>query len=371
MLLLSNQQSIIVYFYPMKEWLSEWGGDPLIIAGPCSAETYEQLYATAKAVRQQGIRLVRAGVWKPRTRPNNFEGIGEEALHWMDRIRQELDVAFAIEVGNPQHVEFALKHNIEVLWIGARSTVNPFTVQEIADALAGTDKPVLVKNPINPDLSLWLGALERLANRNIPKLGAIHRGFSFFGESRFRNIPAWHLAIELKREMPELPLLCDPSHISGDRNMIQEVSQIALDLNYDGLIIETHPDPVNAWSDAKQQVTPDHLNTILKTLRYPESASEHPEFRNKLDEIRHGIDMADREILEALHRRMQLVDQIGEYKRAHNLAILDLDRWQQIFENRQQWGKQLKLKKSFVRELYKLIHQGSIRRQTKILNKKS
>lgn len=354
----------------MKEWVSEWGSKHLLIAGPCSAETYEQLYTTAKAVREQGIRLVRAGVWKPRTRPNSFEGVGEEALVWMDNIRKELDVAFAIEVGHPQHVELALKHNIEVLWIGARSTVNPFTVQEIADALAGTEKPVLVKNPINPDLALWLGALERLANRNITKLGAIHRGFSSFGESRYRNIPAWHLPIELKREMPDLPLICDPSHISGDRDMIGEISQTALDLNYDGLIIETHPDPVNAWSDARQQVTPAMLGEILSSLRYPEAASLHPEFKNKLEEIRHGIDNADREILEALHRRMQLVDQIGTYKRAHNLAILDLDRWQQIFESRPKWGKHLNLKKSFVRELYKLIHEGSIRRQTKILNSK-
>ncbi|EMR02091.1 bifunctional 3-deoxy-7-phosphoheptulonate synthase/chorismate mutase type II [Cesiribacter andamanensis] len=354
----------------MKDWLNEWGSRPMVIAGPCSAETYEQLYATARAVRAQGIRLVRAGVWKPRTRPNSFEGVGEEALHWMDRIRQELDVAFAIEVGHPQHVELALKHNIEVLWIGARSTVNPFTVQEIADALAGTDRPVLVKNPINPELALWLGALERLANRNIAKLGAIHRGFSYFGESRFRNVPAWHIPIELKREMPDMPLICDPSHISGDRSMIQEISQIALDLDYDGLIIETHPDPVNAWSDARQQVTPASLQEILQNLRYPEAANRHPEFRNRLEEIRHGIDMADREILEALHRRMQLVDQIGQYKRDHNLAILDLDRWAQIFESRPKWGKHLNLKKGFVRELYKLIHQGSIRRQTKILNPK-
>jgi chorismate mutase len=353
----------------MKEWMSQWGRQPLVIAGPCSAETYDQLYTTAKAVRDQGIKLVRAGVWKPRTRPNNFEGVGEEALFWMDDIRKELDVAFAIEVGNPQHVELALKHDIDVLWIGARSTVNPFTVQEIAEALTGTDKPILVKNPINPELALWFGALERLANRNIKNLGAIHRGFSFFGESRYRNVPAWHMAIELKREMPDLPLICDPSHISGDRNMIQEISQVALDLNYDGLIIETHPDPVNAWSDAKQQVNPAMLHDILRSLRYPEAASEHPEYRNKLEEIRHGIDTADREILEALHRRMQLVDQIGEYKRAHNLTVLDLDRWQEILESRQKWGKHLNLKKSFIRDLYMLIHQGSIRRQTKIMNK--
>lgn len=353
-----------------KNWLSAYGSHPLYIAGPCSAETPEQLKATALAVQAQGINLVRAGVWKPRTRPNSFEGVGLEALGWIKEIKEETGLAFAVEVANPQHVEAALKHDVDVLWIGARSTVNPFTVQEIADALEGTDKVVLVKNPINPDLSLWQGAIERLAGRNIEKLGAIHRGFSAFGQNSYRNQPLWQIPIELKRLFPELPMICDPSHIAGDSKMIGELSQIALDLNYDGLMIETHPDPVNAWSDAKQQVTPAQLQEIIANLRMRDPASLHPEFMDKLDEIRNQIDQVDRELLESLHRRMELVTRVGEYKREHNLAILDMDRWNDIFETRPEWGKKLKLKRGFVRDLYKLIHQACIKKQTKILNKK-
>lgn len=353
-----------------SHWIKDYGSYPLYIAGPCSAETKEQLRATALAVQARGIKLVRAGVWKPRTRPNSFEGIGVEALGWIRDIKQETGLAFAIEVANPQHVEAALRHDIDVLWIGARSTVNPFTVQEIADALEGTEKPVLVKNPINPDLQLWLGALERLAGRNIRKLGAIHRGFSSYSKSRYRNQPHWLIPIELKRHFPQLPLICDPSHIAGDSRMIGELCQVALDLNYDGLMIEAHPDPANAWSDARQQVNPDELAHILGSLRKREVASLHPEFMDKMEEIRDQIDQADHDILEALHRRMELVSRIGEYKRDHNLAILDLKRWNEIFESRPIWGKQLSLKKSFVKDLYKLIHQASIRKQTKILNDK-
>lgn len=353
-----------------KNWMNAFGEHPLYIAGPCSAETFQQLRATALAVQKLGIRLVRAGVWKPRTRPNSFEGLGEEALRWIQDIKQETGLAFAVEVANPQHVEAALQYDIDVLWIGARSTVNPFTVQEIADALQGTQKPVLVKNPINPDLSLWMGAFERLAARSIEKLGAIHRGFSHFGQSRYRNLPAWQIPIELQRHMPELPLLCDPSHIAGDSRMIADLSQMALDLNYDGLMIETHPDPANAWSDAKQQLTPAHLGTILRQLHKRDPASQHPEFSDKLDEIRDQIDQADRELLEALHRRMELVDRIGEYKRDNNIAILDLKRWSEVFETRPLWGKSLGLKKSFIKELYKLVHQASIKKQTKLLNDK-
>lgn len=351
------------------DWLAAYGSQPLYIAGPCSAETREQLRATALAVQARGIKLVRAGVWKPRTRPNSFEGIGLEALQWIKEIKQETGLAFAIEVANPQHVEAALKYDIDVIWIGARSTVNPFTVQEIADALESTERPVLVKNPINPDLSLWLGALERLAGRNIRRLGAIHRGFSSYGESRYRNQPHWQIPIELKRQLPQIPLICDPSHIAGDSRMIGDLCQIALNLNYDGLMIETHPDPPNAWSDARQQITPAELETIMGSLRKREAASLHLEFMDKLEEIRDQIDQADRDLLEALHRRMELVGRIGEYKRADNLAILDLKRWNDIFETRPLWGKKLSLKKSFVKKLYKLIHQASIRKQTKILNK--
>ncbi len=353
-----------------KNWTKTYGAHPLYIAGPCSAETFQQLRSTALAVQQLGIRLVRAGVWKPRTRPNSFEGVGIEALRWIQEIKQETGLAFAVEVANPQHVEAALKYDIDVLWIGARSTVNPFTVQEIADALQGTTKPVLVKNPINPDLSLWLGAFERLEGRGIKKLGAIHRGFSHFGESRYRNLPTWQIPIELKRHMPDLPLLCDPSHIAGDSRMIADLSQMALDLDYDGLMIETHPTPEQAWSDAKQQVTPEQLAHILANLRKRDPASRHPEFSDKLEEIRDQIDQSDRELLEALHRRMELVERIGEYKRDKNIAILDLQRWSEVFESRPLWGKKLGLKKSFVKELYKLIHQASIKKQTKILNDK-
>jgi chorismate mutase len=353
-----------------KNWINTYGAHPLYIAGPCSAETFEQLRTTSLAVQRLGIRLVRAGVWKPRTRPNSFEGVGIEALRWIQEIKQETGLAFAIEVANPQHVEAALKHDIDVLWIGARSTVNPFTVQEIADALQGTNKPVLVKNPINPDLSLWLGAFERLAGRGIQQLGAIHRGFSHFGESRYRNLPTWQIPIELKRHMPDLPLLCDPSHIAGDSRMIAELSQMALDLNYDGLMIETHPDPTQAWSDARQQVTPEQLAGIFESLRKRDPASKHPEFSDKLDEIRDQIDQADRELLEALHRRMELVERIGAYKRDKNIAILDLQRWSEVFDTRPQWGKKLGLKKPFVKELYKLVHQASIKKQTKIMNDK-
>ena len=351
-----------------KKWISAYGSDPLYIAGPCSAETPEQLRETALAVQAKGIKLVRAGVWKPRTRPNSFEGVGVDALKWIKDIKEETGLAFAVEVANPAHVEAALKYDIDVLWLGARSTVNPFTVQEIADALEGTDKPVLVKNPINPDLALWIGAIERLAGRNIKKLGAIHRGFSAYGDSRYRNQPLWQIAIEFKQHFPDLPILCDPSHIAGDSKYIQSLSQIALDLNYDGLMIETHPTPSSAWSDAKQQVTPQQLGEIMGSLRKRDAASLHPEFMDKLAEIRHQIDQADREILEAIHRRMELVERVGTYKREHDLAILDMDRWNDVFETRPVWGKKLSLKKSFVKDLFKLLHQASIKKQTKILN---
>ena len=353
-----------------KKWITAYGTEPLYIAGPCSAETPEQLRETALAVKALGINIVRAGVWKPRTRPNSFEGVGPDALKWIQELKQETGLAFAVEVANPQHVEAALKHDIDVLWIGARSTVNPFTVQEIADSLEGTDKPVLVKNPINPDLSLWIGAIERLAGRNIKKLGAIHRGFSAYGDSRFRNQPLWQIPIEFKRHFPDLPILCDPSHIAGDSKYIGHLSQIALDLNYDGLMIETHPTPPQAWSDAKQQVTPQQLSEIMGSLRKRDPASLHPEFSDKLSEMRHQIDQADRDILEAIHRRMELVERVGEYKKEHDLAILDMERWNNVFETRPVWGKKLNLDEPFVKDLFQLLHQASIKEQTNIMNKK-
>lgn len=352
---------------PLESW-SKSTTKPLLIAGPCSAETEEQLFETTQAIFRQGITIIRAGIWKPRTRPNNFEGIGVEGLRWIQNVKKLIPVSFAVEVATPQHVEQALAHDIDILWIGARSTVNPFTVQEIADALRGTNKPVLIKNPINPDLDLWLGAIERINNAGINNIGAIHRGFSSLQKSKYRNMPNWQIPIELKRKMPEIPLICDPSHIAGDRAMIFDLAQRALDLNYDGLMIETHRDPENAWSDAKQQVSPALLKEILQNLQVREAASKDAIFNHQMDEIRDQIDQADRDIIEAIAHRMSLVSKIGEHKKENNITVLQLDRWKEIFKTRKQWGKALLLDKDFVAELYKLIHAASIKKQTGILN---
>ncbi|MCC2547826.1 chorismate mutase [Hymenobacter sp. BT175] len=345
-------------------------GHPLVIAGPCSAETEEQVLATARALKALGaIDLFRSGIWKPRTRPGSFEGVGTMGLRWLQRVRDEVGLPVTIEVATPRHVEEALAHGIDVLWIGARTTVNPFAVQELADALAGTGVPVMVKNPVNPDVALWAGALERMERAGIHNLAAIHRGFSTFAPSRYRNAPTWQLAIELKTRFPHIPLICDPSHISGRRDLIQPVSQKALDLDYDGLIIETHPDPDQAWSDAEQQVTPQRLGEILSELKYRYRSSDNADYLNKAEELRQKMDVADREILEALARRMALVEELAEYKRENNVKILQLDRWNEIFKSRPEWAGKLRVNEKFVGELYKLIHIESIRKQTEILNR--
>lgn len=357
----------------IQPWISEFQkpGKPFVIAGPCSAETPEQLHTIARSVAGLGIPVMRAGVWKPRTRPNHFEGNGEKALEWMREIRKEFNLKFAIEVASPTHVELAHKADIDILWLGARTTVNPFTVQEIADALKGSDKIVLVKNPINPDLALWIGAIERVNQSGIAKLGAIHRGFSSFQKSRYRNQPLWQIALELKTRYPQLPIIGDPSHIAGDREMIFEVSQKIMDLGYDGLMIETHPDPVNAWSDAQQQVTPEKLAEILATLRISEKSSTNVMFLNKLEALREKIDHIDQEIVEVLANRIKLVEQIGEYKKENNVTIFQLERWNEIMKTRPDWGKHLNLTPEFVNAIYTLIHDESIRIQTEILNKES
>lgn len=348
-----------------------WGiGDqhPIIIAGPCSAETEEQLYETVKAVQEQGVTLMRAGVWKPRTRPNTFEGMGQEALGWIQRIKKELNVQFAVEVANAMHVQEALHYGVDVLWIGARSTVSPFIVQEIADALKGCDVPVLVKNPINPDLALWMGALERLNQAGVTKLGAIHRGFSTYQKTRYRNIPTWQLPIELKRQLPELPIICDPSHIAGKREMIAEMSQVAMDLNFDGLIIETHRDPENAWSDARQQVTPAALGELLRNLKIRKASSEDIDYISHLEDLRTQIDHADHELVELLSQRMDLVGQIGVWKKNNNVAAFQLDRWNNVFETRKAWGKDARLREKFVVDLFNLMHVESIKKQTEVMD---
>ncbi len=353
---------------PIETWVDDFE-KPLIISGPCSAETEEQLLETCRQLKKIGINIMRAGVWKPRTRPNNFEGIGKDALIWISEVKKALDVKFSIEVGNPQHVELALKYGIDILWIGARSTVNPFTVQEIADSLKGVDVPVLVKNPINPDLALWMGAIERINNAGITKLGAIHRGFSSLQESKYRNIPSWRIPIDLKSKIPDLPIICDPSHICGNREMIAEVSQKALDLNYDGLMIESHRDPDNAWSDAKQQVTPASLKSIISGLKLRSKDSNNESFKIFLEEMREQIDNADHDIIDAIARRMNLVEKIGEFKKDNNVTIFQVDRWNEIYRTRADWAQAQNMDREFVEEMYKLIHIASIKRQTELLSK--
>jgi chorismate mutase len=344
---------------------------PLLIAGPCSAESPEQLMTVGRALKGMGIGVMRAGVWKPRTRPNQFEGKGAEALNWLREVKKETGLRIAIEVATPAHVEQACQADIDVLWLGARTTVNPFTVQEIADSLRGLDKIVLVKNPINPDLALWIGALERVNNAGIKQIGAIHRGFSSFQKSRFRNQPLWQIPLELKSRFPELPLIGDPSHIAGNRTLIAEVSQKALDLGYDGLMIETHPDPDHAWSDAAQQVTPARLAEILGQLRIAERSSSNAIFLNHLEALREKIDQIDQELLENLSTRMKLIEKIGEYKKDNNVTVFQLERWNEIMQTRPEWGAQAQLAADFIRELYRVIHDESIRIQTDIMNKES
>lgn len=344
-------------------------GRPLLIAGPCSAETEAQTLATAHGVQALGnVDLFRAGVWKPRTRPGSFEGAGSAALPWLQRVTQETGLPVAVEVATPRHVEEALAHGINVLWIGARTTVNPFAVQELADALAGTGVPVMVKNPVNPDVSLWAGALERLTRAGLTDLAAIHRGFSTFAPSKYRNPPTWMLAIELKTRFPYIPLICDPSHMAGRRDLLLPIAQKALDLDYDGLIIETHPDPDHALSDAEQQVTPARLGKIFSELKYRRRSSSSEDYQAKEEELRQKMDVADREIVEALARRMALVEELAEYKKANDVKILQFGRWKEIFATRSSWAETLHLNKDFVGELYKLIHLESIRKQTEVLN---
>lgn len=353
------------------ETLENWGvgiKKPVIIAGPCSAETEEQLLDTSQQIKDVGVEIIRAGIWKPRTRPNNFEGIGEEALRWIQNVKKETGLKFAIEVATPKHVYEAIKHNIDILWVGARSTTNPFTVQEIAEALRGADVPVLVKNPINPDLALWLGAIERISNVGVTKIGAIHRGFSSFKQTRFRNLPVWQIPLELKRQLNTIPLICDPSHIGGNRDYIFELSQNAMDLDYDGLIIETHRDPENAWSDAAQQITPEVLGVMLNNIKFRVPTSEDRDFITVLTELREQIDHVDRELFEIIAQRMDIVEKMGLYKKKNNVTVFQKSRWQEISESRNKWAEELGLNPEFMWDLFKLIHDASIRRQEFIMN---
>lgn len=341
---------------------------PFVIAGPCSAETEEQVMQTARELAAHGrTHLYRAGIWKPRTRPGTFEGVGTEGLRWLKRVKAETGLPVTTEVANREHVFDALKHGIDVLWIGARTTVNPFSVQEIADALEGVDVPVIVKNPINPDVALWRGAVERLQKAGITQLAGLHRGFSSFGDSDFRNPPRWQMAIEFKSLLPELPLFVDPSHICGRRDTLAGVAQQALDLNYDGLMMEVHPDPDQAWSDAKQQITPSRFDDLLAALRVPQATSDDPVFLQSLGSLRQQIDEIDEEVLNLLATRMQLASEIGQYKRDNNIAILQPDRWQAILEESARRAEQRDLSAELVKRVFKAIHQESINRQEAIM----
>lgn len=353
----------------MRTWLDDFNlNHPLVIAGPCSAETEEQVLKIANELKNSDVSIFRAGIWKPRTRPGGFEGVGEIGLKWLQKAKAETGLLMAIEVANATHVKLALEHDIDVLWIGARTTVNPFAVQEIADALNGTDKIVLVKNPVNPDLALWIGGVERLHKANIKKLGVIHRGFSTYEKTKYRNNPEWQIAIDFQSKFPDLPLICDPSHITGNRKMIQEVSQQALDLNYDGLIIETHIDPDNAWSDAAQQVTPSVLKQIFEDLKVRKESDSTDDFTRNMNKKRTQIDEYDAKLLEILGKRMKIADEIGLLKKEKNVAILQNKRWNEILGKMILDGEEKGLSEEFILKLFKAIHQESISHQEKIIN---
>ena len=352
----------------MKNWLDDFKfNHPFVIAGPCSAETKEQVLNTAHQLKELGINIYRAGVWKPRTRPNSFEGIGSKSLEWLKQVKQETGMLIAVEVANKKHVYEALKSDIDILWIGARTSVNPFSVQEIADSLKGIDIPILVKNPINPDLELWIGAIERIQQAGITRIAAIHRGFSSYGPTKFRNTPQWQIPIELKRRMPQLPIICDPSHIGGTRELITTISQKAMDLDMDGLMIEAHCNPSEAWSDVNQQITPKYLKKILKELVRRKVKPDNVSLSD-LEDLRHRIDKYDKELLTILANRMSCVIEIGNYKKKNQMTILQTDRWNEILKSGFIEGRSFSLSDEFVQSIFKSIHQESINKQELILN---
>jgi chorismate mutase len=341
----------------------------MIIAGPCSAESPEQLFNTCKSLSEQGVHMFRAGVWKPRTRPGNFEGMGEAAFGWIRETRKKFGIPFCIEVANPDHVDLALKNEIDVLWVGARTSVNPFVVQEIAEALRGVNIPIMVKNPVNPDLELWIGAIERFLKTGNSRVGAIHRGFSMARSHPYRNMPRWEIPIELKRRFPDLPLICDPSHISGSKTWLQRIAQHALDLNYHGLMIEVHHKPESALSDAQQQITPYEFSMLIQSLKLRSESINDPELFSSLEAFRDAIDLLDAEIIELLSRRMEIAREIGQYKKEHNIKIFQLERWIKVFNSRTGWGEQGLLGAEFINELLQAIHKESIAQQNLIIQR--
>lgn len=356
---------------PLKDWGLPYNERPFVIAGPCSAETEEQVIETAKLLKETGrVSAYRAGIWKPRTRPNTFEGVGSKGLPWMQRVKKETGLLVSTEVANVKHVYEALKYGIDILWIGARTSANPFAMQEIADSLKGVDIPVFVKNPINPDLELWIGAIERIKNAGINRVGAIHRGFATYEKTMYRNLPHWQIPIDLKNRCPLMPVLNDPSHITGNSELIYDVSQQAMDLNFDGLIIESHITPEKAWSDAKQQVTPAELAEILSRLVIREPNPHNQKVLDELGELRSIINILDDQILVTLEQRMKVAEKIGHYKKKNNITIYQSKRWEDIITKMIEKGELKGLGKETINKIFKAIHQESINRQTKIMQEK-
>ena len=339
---------------------------PLLIAGPCSAETEEQVIQTATELAANGVKIFRAGIWKPRTKPGGFEGVGIEGLQWLKKVKELTGMYTSTEVATKQHVEAAIEAGVDLLWIGARTSANPFAMQEIADALqeAGADVPVLIKNPVNPDLELWIGAMQRIYNAGIKRIGAIHRGFSAYGKHLYRNLPQWHIPIELRRRMPNLPIICDPSHIGGKRELVAPISQQALDMGFDGLIIESHCDPDCAWSDKSQQVTPDVLNFIVNTLVLRDESHT----TESLTLLRQQIDTLDNELLEVLNKRMRVSREIGQYKKEHRMPVLQAGRYDDIIQSRVKLAMEMCMSSDFMKSVLAAIHEESVRQQIEILN---
>lgn len=355
-------------FESIKTWLPSIN-EPLIISGPCGAESIEQLLKTAEQLKEiNKVSLFRAGVWKPRTRPNSFEGKGEEALQWLTEVKKQFGFKITVEVANAQHTEMALKYGVDVLWIGARTTANPFSVQEIADALKGIDVPVMIKNPIHADLQLWIGAIERIYNSGISKIAAIHRGFHYYGKTKYRNKPFWQIPIELRTLFPDLPIICDSSHISGNKELIPSVSQKALDLGMNGLMIETHYNPDLALSDASQQYTPSQLDQLISKLVLRNQLSEDELITNKLSDFRKIIDEIDDELLNVLKKRMQIIEKIALHKKEQNISIFQLGRWQEILRTRVQWADKIGVSRQHIEKISILLHEESIRLQNKLMN---
>lgn len=349
-----------------KDRIKQWGlpvDDVFLAAGPCSAESEKQVLETAHALAGRGVGFFRAGIWKPRTRPGSFEGVGLKGLGWLDRARSETGLKVGTEVAEPSHVEACLEYGVDVLWVGARTTTNPFSVQAIADALRGTDVPVFVKNPMSADIGLWIGAIERLANAGLTRLGAIHRGVSSSLEMRYRNAPAWKMPIELMRRMPEVPLICDPSHICGKANLIATVAQEAMDLLFDGLMVEVHPDPPSALSDAAQQLTPDQFVSMVGNLELPHEQSDSTVFLNRMSELREDVDELDSQMIELLGNRMEIVREMGRLKTEQNVSTLQPHRWQEIVQDRVGKGSGLDLSEDFILQLMQSIHEEAIRQQ--------